>query len=452
MDFETLFQKLPGVVHPTQKLTFKEKLKWTLLGLVLYYILSQIFIWGVMPEQVSRWQNVEDLLGASFGTIITLGIGPIVTSSIMLQLMVGAGIIGWDLSTHHGKVMFQGSQKLLAMALCVIEAVMYAVMGAIQPVDWAPFTIGMIILQLALGGLIIMLLDEVISKWGFGSGVSLFIAAGVAKRIMIQLLSPLVVGTLPVGRLPAFFVTISQGAPDFTLLIPIISTVLVFVMVVYAQSMKVEIPLAFGSVRGFGRKWPLRFIYTSNMPVILAATLLINLQVWSKLLADRGFTLFGTFSTDGAAQSGLMYYLTPPNGFLLNLIHLNVMGSELARVIAYSTFMVVSCIVFAVFWVNTSGMDAKSVSEQIQKSGMQIPGFRRDSRIVERILSRYIPYLSVLGGAFVGLLAAFADFTGSMAEGTGILLTVMIVYQLYEEIAIRHLEDMHPMLRKYIQK
>jgi preprotein translocase subunit SecY len=96
-------------------------------------------------------------------------------------------------------------------------------------------------------------------------------------------------------------------------------------------------------------------------------------------------------------------------------------------------------------------MDARSQAKQIMSSGLQIPGFRKDQRVLERLLSRYIWPLTVMGGISIGFLAAFADLTGALARGTGILLAVMIIYKLYEEIAQQHMMDMHPMMRKFIQ-
>jgi len=85
-------------------------------------------------------------------------------------------------------------------------------------------------------------------------------------------------------------------------------------------------------------------------------------------------------------------------------------------------------------------------------SGLQIPGFRRDERVLEKILKRYIFPLTVMGAIAVGLLASSADILGALTRGTGILLTVMIIYRLYEEIAQQHMMDMYPALRKMMEK
>ncbi len=454
MSFETIVQKIPGVASPTRNLTFKEKLKWTFTILALYFFLTEIPLWGISESSYARFEQVATLLGAAFGSIVTLGIGPIVSASIILQLLVGSKILNWDLHTHQGKVMFQGTQKILIIVFALVEGFAFTMFGAIQPISNTFFGITFVALQMAFGAILVMLMDEVVSKWGFGSGVSLFIAAGISKEIFIKALSFKLTETgVFVGIIPALIQSIFRGTATMTELItfatPLIITLVVFVIVVYAQSMRVEIPLSFGSIRGFGRKWPLKFIYASNMPVILAAAFLINMDVWGKLLSDKGISIFGTFDASGQATSGLMFYLSPPTNFMLNLVSGNVYFVDFLRVISYTAFLMFFSTIFSVFWVNTSGMDPKSVASQIQRTGMQIPGFRRDPRVIERVLDRYIPALAVLGGAFVGFLAAFADIMGALARGTGILLAVMIIYQLYEIVAQHQLEESHPLIRKF---
>ena len=112
--------------------------------------------------------------------------------------------------------------------------------------------------------------------------------------------------------------------------------------------------------------------------------------------------------------------------------------------------MIIGSVIFSIFWVQTAGMDAKSLAKQMLSSGLQIPGFRKDERILETILNRYIWPLTIMGAITVGFLAALADLTGALSRGTGILLTVMIMYKLYEDIAKQHAMDMNPVMRKFI--
>jgi len=89
--------------------------------------------------------------------------------------------------------------------------------------------------------------------------------------------------------------------------------------------------------------------------------------------------------------------------------------------------------------------------QQIQSSGMQIPGFRKDPRVLGKVLERYIPVVTVIGGAAVGALAGFADLIGTVgnASGTGVLLTVGIMIRMYEDIAKEQAMEMHPVLRGF---
>jgi preprotein translocase subunit SecY len=93
-------------------------------------------------------------------------------------------------------------------------------------------------------------------------------------------------------------------------------------------------------------------------------------------------------------------------------------------------------------------MNAKSVAEQIASIGMQIPGYRRDPRVIESVLNKYIPALAFLGGVTVGALAALADLLGAIGTGTGLLLSVMIIYNYYELIKNEDLEGMPEFVKK----
>jgi len=459
--FKKILMNLPEVVGPTQKrLSFKEKLKWTGIVLILFFILGMVPLFGLGLNALQRFEYLSIILGAKFGSLISLGIGPIVTASIVLQLLNGSGILKFDLHTPDGKKNFQGVQKLLAIFFIVFEAFIYVYMGGLAP---SPNFIGtalysqiqiLLVFQLFLGGMMIMFMDEVISKWGFGSGVSLFIAAGVSQEIFIRALSPLPSPTNPgiaTGAIPALFQSLAGGDPITAglMLAAVISTILVFVIAVYAQAMKVEIPLSFGRIRGHGMRWPLAFMYTSNIPVILVAALMANVQLWARLLQNWGYPIFGTFIGNTPA-TGLVAWLYSPD-IVGKIIKGSLTFSDINHALVYLLFMMIGAVIFSIFWVQTAGMDARSQAKNMMESGLQIPGFRKDQRVLERLLNRYIWPLTIMGALSVGFLAALADLTGALSRGTGILLAVMIIYRLYEDIAKQHMMDMHPMMRKFME-
>jgi len=458
---KNLLFNLPEVAGPAKKkLSFKEKLKWTGIILIIFFVLGLIPLFGLGTNALTRFEMLSVILGASFGSIISLGIGPIVTASIVLQLLNGSGLVKFDLTSPDGKRKFQGVQKIMSLFFILFEGFIYVFMGGLTPPEQfigTPifFQLQLVLVaQLFLGGLLILFMDEVISKWGFGSGISLFIAAGVSQSLFIRLLSPLPSPTNPggiaTGAIPALFQSLGAGDPQTALLMiaGILSTAIVFCLAVYAQAMKVEIPLSFGRVRGQGMRWPLSFIYTSNIPVILVSALIANIQLWARLFQNWGFPLFGTF-VGGNPASGLVSWLSAPN-IVGKIIKGSITFADVGHSAIYMLFLIAGAVLFSWFWVQTSGMDAKSQAKQIMSSGLQIPGFRKDQRVLERLLSRYIKPLTIMGAIAVGLLAGLADISGALTHGTGLLLTVMIIYKLYEEIAKQHMMDMNPMLRKFM--
>ncbi len=480
MPLVNILKNLPEVKKPLEKrLSFNVKLKWTLVVIVTFFVLANIPLYGVTKGALERFEYLAIILGTDFGSIISLGIGPIVMASIILQLLVGSKILDIDVKTEEGKRFFQGLQKLLVFAFILFEAAVYVIMGGIQAL---PGYLGIVIFQLVLGGLIIVFMDDLVTKWGFGSGVSLFIAAGVGWRLFTGLFQ--FIGTTGgncllkfsgtdrvecAGQIWVVLQSIANGAPTeaISAIAVIIVTIVIFLAVVWAQSLKVEIPLTFDRLRGYGIKWPLAFFYASVIPVILTAALAANLQLFASLIenyaypclqnaADAScsgavkfanyFTWMGRFS-QGQPVSGFAYWTSSVN-ILEGLFRGGFSYLMLLRGATHVLFYVIFSVIFAIFWVRTSGMDAASQAKNIKGSGLQIPGFRQDERVLESILERYIMPLTIMGGAAIGLLAATADLLGAITSGTAILLAVMIFYQFYNNIAQQHAVDMHPALKK----
>ena len=444
---EPLFKFLPEVKSPVHNEDFREKLKWTALILVLYYFLTEIPLYGLSSAAVDQFAALRAVMAGSFGSILTLGIGPIVTASIVLQLLVGSNLLDLDLSSHKDKSHFQATQKLLSILFTIFEAGVLVLTGNLVPIDNS--YLGVLFLQLVIGAILVIYLDEVVSKWGFGSGIGLFIAAGVCQAIVVGTFNflPTTEGLLP-GAIPGFIQSITMGATDFSLLIPLIATICVFLVVVYGESIRVEIPISHGSVRGHGRirgavgKYPLKFVYASNMPVILTSALLVNVSLFANVFQKIGFPILGTIE-NGKATGGIAWLLSTPN-------NIGMFVTEPVHVLVYAVFFLVCCVLFSYLWVEISGLNAKKISEQLYTSGIQIPGFRSSKRQLYKILKKYIPALTILSGLYVGLIAFFADLTGALGGGTGVLLTVGIIHKLYEEMAEEQLMSSNPLLRRFL--
>jgi len=460
MDLRSIFNFIPEVAKPEEKkLGFKVKLKWTLIVLASFFILANIPLFGLSNNALERFKYLAIILGTDFGSIISLGIGPIVMASIILQLLIGSEIVKIDVHNPEGKKLYQGIQKLLVFFFIIFESLVYVLMNGLQPM---PGFAGIVIAQLILGGIAIYYMNELCEKWGFGSGVSLFIGAGVSWRLFTSMFQFIdqqgksclldFAGTPCSGKVLVLIQSIVNRYPTLFLdaITAIIVTVLIFLIVVWAQSLKVEVPLSFGRVRGYSVKWPLAFFYSSVIPVIFAAALVANIQLFGVMIENWvGHATFLGHFVNGQAVSGLAFWLGHTDIRTL-WINGGFMPIYLLQALTHILFYVGLCVLFGVFWVKTSGMDAKSQARNISASGLQVAGFRQDIRILESILERYVMPLTVMGGAAIGLLASLTDIFGAVVSGTAILLVIMIMYQFYQNIAQQHFNDMNPAMRKFM--
>src|SRR3989344_6907928 len=97
MALQDILYNLPEVKKPSEKrLDFNVRLKWTVIVLLAFFVLANVKLYGVSAGFLDRFEFLEVILGTDFGSIISLGIGPIVMASIILQLLVGSGILNID--------------------------------------------------------------------------------------------------------------------------------------------------------------------------------------------------------------------------------------------------------------------------------------------------------------------------------------------------------------------
>ncbi len=477
MDFRGILKFIPEIKSPEEKkLGFKEKAKWTIIVLLSFFILANIPLFGLSANALSRFQYLAIILGTNFGSIISLGIGPIVTASLILQLLAGSGMLKIDTTNAEGRKFFQGIQKLLVFFFIILEALIYVLMQGLQAV---PGLSWLVILQLILGGIAIYYMDELVGKWGLGQGVSLFIAAGVSWHLITSSLQfidqqgrncLLSFSTTPCsGKILVLIQSLitRQNVELMSALAAIAITVGVFLLVVWAQSLKIEIPLSFGRIRGYAIKQPLSFFYASVVPVILTAALVANIQLFGGIFENAAaacssgactglakfaskLTFLGHF-VQGQPVSGLAFWIGSTN-----IVDLFIRGGFLPQYILQSIlhalFFMAFSTIFSIFWVKTSGLDAKSQAHKITSSGLQVAGFRQDERVLETILDRYIMPLTVMGGLAIGLLASITDLMGAIVSGTSILLVIMITSQFYQSIAQQHPEVINPSLGRFVNK
>jgi len=443
---------VPEVQSPERKVPFKEKVLWTAITLFVYLVCCQIPLYGIKSSESADpfyWMRV--ILASNRGTLMELGISPIVTSGLVMQLLAGSKIIDVDQGVKEERALFNGASKLLGMIITIGQGSAYVLSGMYG--DTKDLGIGngtLIVVQLFFAGVIVMVLDELLQKgYGLGSGISLFIATNICENIIWKAFSPTTINT---GRgtefegavIALFHLLITRGdkvralkeafyrtnLPNITNLL---ATALVFVVVIYLQGFRVDLPVKNMRQRGQPGTYPIKMFYTSNMPIILQTAMVSNLYFLSQLLYRRFpenifVNLIGQWQDAGrAGQSipvgGISYYISPPASSV-------EMFSDPFRTFFYIAFVLSTCALFSRTWPEVSGSSAKDVAKQLRDQQMTMRGHRDSS--LEKELNRYIPTAATFGGLCIGALSVLADFMGAIGSGTGILLAVTIIYQYFE--------------------
>jgi len=458
---------LPEVPKPQRKLSLTMRLVWTALALAIYFIMAEIPLYGVGAKGTDPFLYSRIIFASNQGTLMELGIGPIVTAGLITQLLKGANIIKLDFTKPEDRALFTSATKLLTMFVILIEALGY-ILGGVYGRNLSFTAMSVIVIQLFSASVMVMLLDELVQKgWGIGSGVSLFIMAGVAQRMMWDILNPLTVNVgsqetpkiVPFGFFPflinalqrnSFNEVILRGA--FPSLIGFIATIAVILLLIYAEGTRVEVPITSSKYKGFAGVYPIKLLYVSNVPVILVSVLLTDITffsqfIWSNYNIDNTNPWLSWIGTGIRDQSGnvnyptggLVYYISSPRSLELAM-------AEPLRAISYVFFMVTLCIIFSKLWVEIGGLAPKEVAKSLIDSDVQVPGFRRAEASIGAVLAKYIPPITILGGILIGLIASLSDLLGVFGSGTGILLMIGIIMQYYQILVREQFETMLPRL------
>ena len=136
---------------------------------------------------------------------------------------------------------------------------------------------------------------------------------------------------------------------------------------------------------------------------------------------------------------GLVYYITPPRG-------LDIVALDPMRAVGYVIFMIAIVIVFGKLWVELGGLSPKKAAQNLLDADVQVPGFRRSNKPIETLLNRYIPSVTIIGSFVLGLIAGVSDVLGVFGTGIGILLSVDILINYYNQLVKEQVEVVMPRL------
>ncbi|GEM_PF-65762 len=467
---EPILRLVPTVPRPSTPLPVSSRLFWTFLAITIYLFMSITPLYGVDQLKVSTMYNplVAMIFASTGGTLMQLGIAPLIISGIILEILVFSGVLNIDLSDPHDQARFNGLYKLLALFIAFGETLVVIASGQLGPLT--PISALLVIIQLQFATLMIILLDDMITKgWGIGSGISLFILVSILRRIFWYTFSPIYPTghELPLGIIPALTVAVyhaSLGSLDYlasliygferpATLVGFISTIVLAIIILYIEMARVSIPLVITQYRGFKYTLPLRLMYVSVLPIIFTAfTLSLIHQVFLALWTSVGINNPSLHwlvcmkeikpGTWAPCENSLMYFLwspAPPN-------------ITPQFVIAHILIYIALATVFAYIWVNIAGMSAEDQAKYIVQGGLHIPGFRPSVKIIAKYLEKYISALTITSGVLAGLIAAIGDLLHVFSGGIGLILLVEIVLQYYALAMREQVFEIYPMLKRFIER
>lgn len=445
-------QFMPEVIAPERKVAFQQRVMWTGITLLIFLVMSEIPLYGIVSSDSSDpllWLRM--MLASNRGTLMELGISPIVSAGMVFQLLQGTKLITVDMTNKQDRDQFQTAQKLFAILLGIGQATVYVLTGMYGPTSSLGLAVCLLlIVQLVFASIVVILLDELLQKgYGLGSGISLFTATNVCEQVFWKTFAPTTTnigkGTQFDGALVALFHLLGTrsdkkralleafyrtNAPN---MLQLLATVFIFFAVVYLQGFRIELPIKSIRQRGPYGLYPIRLFYTSNIPIMLQSALTSNIFLISQFLFMRWpenlfVKVLGTWDTRGSgsqlyAVNGLAYYVQPP-------LSLGEAVLDPVKTVIYITFVLGSCAIFSTTWIEISGSSPRDIAKQFKDQGLVIAGHR--DTLAYKELKKIIPTAAAFGGACIGALSVVCDLMGTLGLGTSILLAVTTIYGYYE--------------------
>jgi protein transport protein SEC61 subunit alpha len=426
---------VPAVEKPTAAVPFRERVLWSICAIMIYMVCSNLPLYGVQRAHTSSdpfyWMRV--ILASNRGTLMDLGVSPLISTGMAMQLLVGSKVIDVNLDVKEDRLLYMAAQKVVGLLVTIGVATVSVMSGMYG--DLSAIGVGnamLIVAQLFLAGLVLLMLDELLQRgYGLCSGISLFTASHICETVVWKALSTRTIntgrGTEFEGAIIALFhlfivrrnkfqaiseALFRQNLPNLTSLL---ATCLIFAACVYVQGLRVELTIKLQKARGTEQRYPIKLLYTSNMPIILHTAFVSNMYFISQVMYKQSpsspfIKLFGDWAvTSNEAASvpvgGLAYYISPPATFTAFL-------HDPFHAFFYLVFTLTACAIFGRMWTEVSGTSVRHVSRLFRDNQAVMKGHRDTA--TSSVLRRYIPIAAALGGICIGLISVLADFLGKL--------------------------------------
>lgn len=442
---------LPEIQKPGREINFQEKFVWTGVALLIYLVSSQVPLFGILnTNSADPFYWMRMMMASNRGTLMDLGISPVVTSSMIMQMLTSTEIIKINYKVREDAILNDAFSKLLAILLTIGQSIVQVFTGFYGP----PSKIGiqvsiLLIIQLFFSGIIVILLDELLQKgFGLGSGINLFIATNVCENIIWKSFSPKMHTTargvefegsvialfhlliIRKNKLHALYEAFfRENLPN---LLTLSYTILIFLMVIYVHGIRLNLKTESLQVKGQQGNLSIKLLYSSTMPIIIqnyiiSHTSTISRFLYQKLPSNFLVRLLGIWSMrkDGKMYpiSGLCSFLFPPQSltdYLKRPLHS----------IIYTIIVLSSSALLSRAWIDMTESNQHDMARNLLNKRITIKGV--SERNLANKLGEYIPIAAFLGGLVIGFIVMLSNIMDTIGSGTNIFLAVSIVWQYCE--------------------
>jgi len=445
---EKISKYIPVVERPKTSLSFTEKFKWFAIVIAIYAFLSHVPMIGTSPFYSPNplTYYFQILLGARIGSILTLGIAPLISAAIVLHILVTGKIFNIDLKEPEGRKKYESYEKVLTIFFAFLEGLVIVFSGYLPIIPGFHL---IVFIQIIIGIIILLILDSLVKKYAFGSIINIAIFTSVSSQLLILLFSPFTISSggklvlwFEEGKEPSgyFFKVINSLIEKdvnkfISSFLPILFTLLIILFIIYLFECEVKIgTLEIKIFRGFKQPFNLKLLYVSILPLIFAFSFIALFEfsisgTFNEIKGNMRCGIFGCVDAVNRPVEGLIYYISPPSPFYLSD------HREFIRAMTYFGFLLLLAVPFGYMWVYAGGMDASTIARNIVESGMTISGLRDDVKVIENYLNNFIPYLTFISIVLIAFIATLADLLGALGgrgAGTSLVLLVSIAYSFYQ--------------------
>lgn len=404
----------------------RSKILITLFMLVIVRLLIFIPIPLIQPTALQQLFSQNEFLGFlnifSGGglenfSIISMGVSPFITASIIMQLL---GIVIPSLEElqkegEYGQRKINQYTRLLSLPFGVIQA--YGVLlllrqNGVLP-TWTPADLVATLIMMSAGSMFLMWMGEIITEKGIGNGISLIITLSILGSFPLQMQS--LIATLQTGGNMNMLALLATVFLASIVLVIIINEAKRLIPVSYARKQRYSNG-NFGAVASY---LPIKVNTAGVIPIIFAIALLTMPAFLGQLFANA--------RTDWLANAA--NWLTThfqPNTLAYNLTYF---------VLIFGFTYFYTYIVFK----------PDQVAENLQKQNGFIPGVRPGNETVQ-FVKNIISRVTLLGAIFLAVIAILPALLSNqfpdssiLLSGTSLLIVVSVILETSRQIQSQYL-------------